>query len=122
MSSTASTLAGSDIATCSVRSPTNETGDRLVAADGGRGDELGGVRVDAEDTQVEVVEPEALGDRAGELVLGQRAGLQQHALGSRALAGGGLDRLVHRRALDEAEVDDHVAEYAARAAAPAMAW
>ena len=61
-----------------------------------------------------MVEAEALGDRARELVLGQRAGRDQHALGGRAGRVGLLDRLVHRLALDEPEVDDDVGEHAAR--------
>ncbi len=37
-----------------------------------------------EDVEVEVVEAVALGDRAGELVLGERAALEQEALGRAA--------------------------------------
>ncbi len=92
--------------------------DGLVAADRGRGDELGGIRVDAEDAQVEVVEAEALGDGAGELVLAEGAGGEQHALDGRAGGGRLLGRLVHLGALHEPEVHDHVAEHAARAPAP----
>ena len=67
MSSTASTLAGSAIATSSVRSPDERHGHGLVALDRGRGDELGGVGIDAVAAQVDVVEAEALGDGAREL-------------------------------------------------------
>ena len=58
-------------------------GDRhgLVAAHGGGRDELGGVGIDAVELEVDVVEAEALGDGAGELVLGQRAVGDEHALG-----------------------------------------
>ena len=48
-------------------------GHGLVALDGGRGDELGRVGVDLVVAQRDVVEPEALRDRAGELVVGDRA-------------------------------------------------
>jgi hypothetical protein len=91
---------------------------RLVALDRGRRDELCRVRVDAVLLQVEVVEAEALGDRARELDLGDRAGREQHALGGRPGGVRHLDRFVHRLALDEAEVDDDVGEHAPRAAAP----
>ena len=65
-----------------------------------------------------MVEAEALGDGARELALGDRAGRDQHALGGRAGGVRLLDGVVHRLALDEAEVDDHVGEHAAGAAAP----
>ena len=69
MSSTASTFAGSAIATISVRSSTEADRDRLVALRGGGVDQVRGRHVDLEDGQVEVVEAVALADRARELVL-----------------------------------------------------
>ena len=69
MSSTARTLAGSAIATSSVRSSTNATGNGLVALGGRRVDQVRRRHVDREGRQVEVVEPVALGDRARQLVL-----------------------------------------------------
>ena len=66
-----------------------------------------------------MVEAEALGDRARELVLGDRAvGERAAARASEPAALARLDRLVHRRPLDEAEVDEDVGEHAAGAAAP----
>ena len=85
MSSIASTLAGSTIATSSVRSPTKETGHGLVAADGVGRDELGGVGIDAVELEIDVVEAEALGHRARELVVGQVAVADEDALGRGAV-------------------------------------
>ena len=119
MSSCASTLAGSDMATSSVRSPANETGHGLVAPGGGGRDELGGVGVDAVDAEVDVVEPEALGDRARELVLGQRAVLRPAA--ARAARPLSLARSTARSIVPcstKPEVDDDVREHAAGATAP----
>ena len=93
-------------------------GHRVVALDRGGRDELGRVRVDAVGLQVEVVEAEALGDRARELVLGDRAGGEQDALRGRAGRGRHLDGLVHRLALDEPEIDDDVGQHAAGPTAP----
>ena len=90
----------------------------LVALDGGRGDELGRVGVDLVVAQRDVVEAEALRDRARELVVGDRALRQQDALGRRS---GGMrlrDGVVHDRAFDEGEVDEDVREHPARAATP----
>ena len=60
-----------------------DVGDRdgLVALGGGGAEEVGGGHVDRELRQVEVVEAVALGDGAGELVLGDRALLEQDLLG-----------------------------------------
>jgi hypothetical protein len=95
-------------------------GDRhgLVALDRGGRDELGGVGIDAVELKVEVVEAEALGDRAREVALADRAGRDEHALGGRAGGVRHLDGLVHRLALDEPEVDDHVGQHASGPAAP----
>ena len=90
----------------------------LVALDRGGRDQLGRVGIDPVLLQVEVVEPEALRDGAGELLLGDRAGREQHALRGRAGGVRHLDRLVHRLPLDVAEVDDHVREHASGTAAP----
>ena len=65
-----------------------------------------------------MVETEALGDRASELVVGDRAVLEQQPLGQRARVLGARDGLVHDPLLDEAEVDDHVGEHAAGPTAP----
>ena len=54
---------------------------RLVALGDGRADEVGGGHVDREDAEVEVVEAVALGQRAREPVLGERAVFEQHPLG-----------------------------------------
>ena len=65
-----------------------------------------------------MVEPEALGDRARELVVGERAVLDQQPLGQRARVLRARDGLVHHPLLDEAEVDDDVGQHAAGPAAP----
>ena len=65
-----------------------------------------------------MVEPEALGDRARELVVGDRAVLEQQPLGQRARVLRPRDGLVHDPLLDEAEVDDHVGQHAAGPATP----
>ena len=65
-----------------------------------------------------MVETEALGDRSRELVVGERAVLEQQPLGQRALILRARDGLVHDPLLDEAEVDDHVREHAAGPTAP----
>ena len=93
-------------------------GHRLVALDGGRGDELGRVGVDAVDGEVDVVEAEALRDRARELVLGDDPVGEQQPLGRRAVAVGALDRLVDLAARDEVHLDQHVREHAAGTATP----
>ena len=65
-----------------------------------------------------MVEAVALGQRAREPVLGQRAVLEQHALGRRARAARALERLVDLLARGEPHVDDHVGQEALRGAAP----
>jgi hypothetical protein len=65
-----------------------------------------------------VIEPEALGDGACELVLPQRALLDEDPLRQRALVLGLGDREVHRSLVDEPELDDDVAQPAAGASAP----
>ena len=92
--------------------------DGLVAADGGGRDELGGVGIDAVEREVDVVEAEALGDGAAQLLVGERAVADQDALGGGAVRVPALDREVHRAAVDEAEVHDHVRQDTAGAAAP----
>ena len=93
-------------------------GHRLVALDGGGRDELGRVGVDAVDGEVEVVEAEALGDGARELVVGDGAVGDEQPLGRGAVAVGALDRLVDLAARDEVQLDDHVREHASGTAAP----
>ena len=93
-------------------------GHGLVALDRGRGDELGRVGVDLVVAQRDVVEPEALRDRARELVVGDRALRQQDALRRRSGRMGLLDGVVHDRSLDEPEVDEDVREHPAGAATP----
>ena len=92
--------------------------DRLVALGRRRGDELGGIGVDAVEPEVDVVEPEALRHRARELLVPQRAVLDEDALGERALVLRLRERDVHRPLVDEPEVDDDVAQHAAGPASP----
>ncbi len=91
---------------------------RLVAAHGGWGDELGGVGIDAVELEIDVVEAEALGDAARELIVRQRAVADQDALGRGAALRGAVDRLIDRAAVDETEVDEHIRQHAAGPATP----
>ena len=97
MSSTARTLPGSHIATSSVRSSMNLDRDRAVARGRARGQQVGGRHVDVEDAEVDLVDAEALGDDARELVGRQDAALDEHLAGAPAvrarLRDRGLDRL-----------------------------
>ncbi len=63
-----------------------------------------------------MVEPVALGERAREAVVGERAPVEQHALGCRPGAARGLQRVLDLCARGEAHVDDHVGEEARRGA------
>ena len=60
-----------------------------------------------------MVEAEALGHRPRELVLGERLGRDEDALGRGAGRRRLAHRAVHRVARDEAEVDDDVAQHPA---------
>jgi hypothetical protein len=90
----------------------------LVAPDRRGGHELGGIGVDAVEAEIDVVEPEALGHRARELLLPQRPLLDEDALGKSPLVLRRGDREVHRPLVDEPEVDDDVAQHTAGAATP----
>jgi hypothetical protein len=96
-----------------------DEGDRdgLVALDGGGRHELRGGGVDTEVAKGEVIEAEALGEPPGELLLGHRARREQDALGPRVLVVGRAGGDVELLAGDEAQVDEDVAEHAARASA-----
>ena len=65
-----------------------------------------------------MVEAEALGHRARELLLADGAVGDEQPLGERAALLGASDRLVDGRLVDEAEVGDDVRQHAARATAP----
>ena len=65
--------------------------DGLVAARGIRGDEVRGVHVHREHAEVDVVDAEALGQHAGQLVAGERAAGDEHVAGRAALGAGLLD-------------------------------
>ena len=69
--------------------------------------------------EVEVIEAVALGDRARELLGGDRLLVEQHALGRDAGRPRGLHRAVDGLGVGEPELDDDVGQEAARAAAPA---
>ena len=93
-------------------------GHRAVALGRGGAQQVGGRHVDLEDAEVEVVEPVALGDRAGELLGGDGLLVEQHALRRHAGCARGLDGPGDGLLLGEAELDHHVGELPARAAAP----
>ena len=117
MSSTARTLPGSIIATSSVRSSMHLHRHRAVALGRARGQQVGGRHVDLEDAEVDLVDAEALGDHARELVGRQDPALDEHLAGpppvGARLRDRGLDRLAGR----VAEVHDDVADEARRAPA-----
>ncbi len=94
-------------------------GHRLVALGGGRGDEVGGGHVDREHAEIEMIQAIALGERAREAVVGERAAFEQDALGSRAKAARALDRLVDLPARGQPHIDDHVGQEARGGAAAA---
>ena len=73
---------------------------------------LGGTHVDAEDGEIEMIQPVALRERARQLVGCERAAFKQDPLGRRARVARGLDGLFDLLRGDEAQVDDHVGEEA----------
>ena len=120
MSSTARTLVGSAIATSSVSSSTNATGIALVALGRLARDQVDGAEIDLERVEVEVVEAEALGRGAGELVGADHAcRLQQHVLGRHAVGAGLGDRLVDALLARVAELHEVIGDEAPGAAATA---
>ena len=120
-SSTASTLAGSDMASSSGVLVEVGDGHRAVALGRGGAQQVGGRHVDLEDAEVEVIEAVALGDRARELLGGDGLLVEQHALRRDAGRARVLDRTGDGLLLGEAELDHHVGQLPARAAAPASA-
>ncbi len=92
---------------------------RQVALRGGLPEQRGGRRVHRELGEVDVVEPVALRERASQLVLGDRAALEQDLLGRLARAARGLHGLVRHLLGHEPELDEDVAEEAAPGAAQA---
>ena len=84
---------------------------RAIALGGGRPDQGGRVAVHLEARQVDVGKPVALGGRARELLLADRAAVHKHLRNRAAaprLTDGGLDRIGG----GEAQLDDHVAQEA----------
>ena len=90
---------------------------RLVALGDRRVDEVRRRHVHLEDAEVEVVEAVALGERAREPVLGERAVLEQHPLGRSAGRARALERVLDLLARGELHLHDHVGEEARRGAA-----
>ena len=89
---------------------------RLIALGGLDAEQVDGAHVEVVDGQVDVVQAEALGHDAGELVVAQDALLDEHEPGRAALRARGRDGLLDRLAVGEAEVDDHFADHPRRAA------
>ncbi len=75
--------------------------------------------VDLEHAEIEVVETVALGDRMRELLGGDRAVFEEHALGRHAALAGILDRALDTFAVGRAQLDEDVGEEAARPTATA---
>ena len=95
--------------------------DGLVAAGHLDLDEPDGAHVDRIDGQVDVVEPEALGEHARKLVIREHAGLDEHLPGALALGARLLDRGIDARLLGEPELDRDVADHVRRARAQTRA-
>ena len=112
-SSSASTFDGSAIATSS---DAVVEADRhgVVAAGGLRVEQVERAEVGLVDVQVDVVEAEALGGGARQLLELERAGLDQHLLGGAPVALGLLDAPARRAPrATKPELDDHVGDEAA---------
>ena len=106
MSSTARTFVGSAIATIRVSSLDERDRNRAVALRGLVRDQVDGAQVELEDAQVDVVEAEALGGRAGKLVGGDHPFVRAApARASRPLVARLGDREVDPLAGREAELD-----------------
>ena len=91
--------------------------DRAVALGRLAWNQVHGAEIDLEHTQVEMVEAEPLGRRTGELVAGDRPGLEQHLLGRHTARACFGDRGVDLRLAREAHLDDVVGDETAGAAA-----
>ena len=118
ISSSVRTLVGSAIAR--ITAPSGEEADRhrLVALGDLERDQVDRAHVDVEHRQVDVVEAEALGQRAGELVVADHPGLDQHLAGRPALLARVVDRLLDVLAARKSHVDDDVADQPLRTPAP----
>ena len=90
---------------------------RAVALGRARGQQVGGRHVDPEDAEVDLVDAEALGDDARELVGRQDAALDEHLAGAPPVGARLRDRGLDRLAVGVAEVHDDVADEARRAPA-----
>ena len=81
-------------------------GHRLVALDGLGAEQVDGAHVGLVDREVDVIQAEAFGDDARELVLAQDALLDEHLPGGLALRACRRDGLLDRLPVGEAEIDD----------------
>ena len=93
--------------------------DRAVAPGRLARNQVHRAEIDLERVQVEVVEPEPLGRRAGELVARDHLRLEQHLLGSQTAGAGFRDRLVDLLLRRVAELDDVIGDETAGATAAA---
>ncbi|MGI8594188.1 MAG: hypothetical protein ACR2ML_07485 [Solirubrobacteraceae bacterium] len=82
------------------------------ASGGGGVDQVRRSHVDVEAAQVEVVQPEALGDRLGELLRADLPTVHQHLARVAAGVAGLVDRGLDLLAGGEAHVDDDIADSA----------
>ncbi len=93
--------------------------DRAVALRHGCGQQVHGRHVDLEHAEVEMIEPIALRDRAGQLLRRDGVCVEQHPFRSHPAGARFLDRLLDALALAEAELDEDVGQEPARTAAAA---
>ena len=91
--------------------------DRAVALGRARGQQVGGRHVDLEDAEVDLVDAEALGDHARELVGRQDAALDEHLARAPSVGPRLRDRCLDRLPAGVSEVHHDVADEARRAPA-----
>ena len=109
-SSSASRLAGLEVAVSRVLFVDERDRDRLIAAGLNRGDQVGDALVDLKLVQVHVVEPVALGQCPRQLGSVDGAALDQRLADPASGRLGFGDRRLDALAIGEAELDDHVAK------------
>ena len=109
------TFVGSAIASSTVSFARNADRQRVVVPGHVGGDQVDGGHVDVEHRQIDIVDAEALGERAGELVVADYTGLDQNLAGGAPQLTRCGDGVVDRLAAGKSELDDDVADQPLRA-------